>query len=73
MPDEEKTKVKLVLRRGQQLITAPGQGCTSCGRLFADDEKVLYTPPSCPSPRYAVFTCAACYVPPGKHERFTAP
>lgn len=70
-PVTEKKVVRPVLQPGQVLADATGRSCTRCGGQFADGERAVCTPPSCPSPRYAVWACAACYVPPGRNERLT--
>lgn len=66
-------KVPVVLQPGQKLVDGTGRECTECRRQLADGEQALYTPRTWP-PSYATMerlTCAACYRPPGRPERFT--
>lgn len=68
-------RVDPVLLPGQRLIDGTGRTCTGCGHQFADGEKAICTPPSWPDTRKpAIWTCAACYRPPGppgRNERLT--
>jgi hypothetical protein len=65
-------RVDPVLLPGQKLADGTGQACTGCGRAFGDGEKAIATPPSYPDMRRPVtWTCASCYTPPARPERFT--
>jgi hypothetical protein len=67
-------RVDPVLLPGQKLADGTGQACTGCGRAFNDGEKAIVTRPSWPDTRMPVTrTCASCYTPPARPERFTGP